>query len=106
MILLVIGSAIAAALIVITATVILGRNAVAFSHTAKHFQQLIDPYILRITHMSTAIQNRAMTVSEKTELLQKRVYLLTFTLQKLKVLVDTFQKALDPINRARRYVGI
>jgi hypothetical protein len=86
--------------------IMLGRNALAFFRTSKRFQQLIEPFVLKITRMAEVIQNRVQTVTDKSELLQRRVYLLTFSLRMMKIVADAFQKAIEPINRARSYVGL
>jgi hypothetical protein len=106
MVYIMIGSAVLSLLFVVFGAYVLVRNALTFSRTASRFQKLIEPQVFKIMHMVEVIQNRAPVVVEKSELLQRRVFLLSFTLEKMKILISAFQKAIEPINRARSYVGL
>lgn len=106
MTLVLIGSAIASFLIVTGAAISLGRRVLAFSRTADRLRRLVEPYVQRITHMVEVIQNRILRINDRTALLQQRLLILNSSMRMLKILVDAWQKAIEPLNRARSYVGL
>ena len=99
-------SALLALLIVIFATIILGRNALYFSRTSKQFQQRTQPHFFLIDHQVTIVTNRALTIVDRVQVLQKNVYVLTYSVSKLGVLISAWQRATEPVNKARSYLGI
>lgn len=106
MIFVMIASAVLSTIIVAASIAMLGRKAVTFVRTSKKVQQRVEPHVADLTRMAGIAQNRAETISGRSQLLQWRVFLLSFTLQKSKILLDALRYALEPIGRALRYVGL
>ena len=106
MIFIMIASMVLSLVIVIASFMVLGRNAVIFARTVKKVQYRVEPMVLKLTRMVDIIQNRALSIADRSAILQRRVYLLSFSLNKLKIILEAWQKAMEPINRARDYVGL
>jgi hypothetical protein len=99
-------SALFALLIVIFAMTMLGRNALYFARTTKQFQQRTQPQIFLIDQLFSIVTNRASTIVDRVQVLQKSVYVLTYSVSKLRILFSAWQRAMEPVNKARGYLGI
>lgn len=106
MIYILIASAALALLIVTAGVIVIGRNALTFIRTAKKVQLRVEPMVFKIMHMVEVVQNRAFTVMERSQILQRRIALLSFVIQPLKIIIVAWQRATDPVNRFRSYVGL
>lgn len=106
MIFILIGSAALSLLIVAAGIAILGREALSFVRTAKKFQQRIEPMVSRLMYGVEVIQNRVFTVMDRSQLLQRRLYLLTIAVRPMKILITAWQQTMLPVNRIRNYVGL
>lgn len=106
MILILIVSAVLALLFLTAGSIFAGRNAISLYRTTREFQRRTEPLVFKTMHLVEVVQNRAMMVMDKADILQRRVYLLSIALQPMKILASSWQRATGPVNRARAYVGL
>lgn len=106
MIFVLLGSIAASLMIVTFGVSVLGRNAVMFIRTSRKFQQRISPLVIRVSQMADVARNRAFKIMDKSQLLQRKVFLFTFTLARMRILISAWRRALEPVNRVRDYVGL
>ncbi|MHB1003183.1 MAG: hypothetical protein ACYC5A_10410 [Thermoleophilia bacterium] len=106
MIFILIASAALALSLVAAGCIVAIRSALSLYRSARLFEQRTEPLVAVTIHLAEVAQNRAITVAEKAEAVQRRIYLLSVALQPMKILVSTMQRTLEPVKRARDYVGL
>ena len=82
------------------------RNAIAFGRTANSFQERTQPLLLELSLKSNTAQERAFSVTGKADLLQRKLYRLLVTMNKMRIQLSALNEAREKVSRILSYIGL
>ena len=93
-------------LLMVIAAALALRNFMAFGKTANSFQEKTQPLLLELSLKSDTAQKRAFSITGKADLLQRKLYRLLITMNKMWVLISAAREAIQRVTRILGYVGL